>query len=142
MSVNKLLTFINCYKVIHSHFDPVLYSQPKQVLMSFLDADGTFLPGVESAIGVFPKWSRTFAEFSEFRETDKSLKHEWRSIKRSKLSHMSCWHWCSMLVSYTRGAWVAGSSPFNVINFLSLNSLHCHCLLIKVFKISFYEIFG
>ena len=26
--------------------------------------------------GVFPKWSRTFAEFTEFRETDKSLKHE------------------------------------------------------------------
>ena len=31
-------------------------------------------------IGVFPKWSRTFAEFSEFRETDKSLKHELGSI--------------------------------------------------------------
>ena len=28
----------------------------------------------------FPKWSRTFAEFSEFRETDKSLKHELGSI--------------------------------------------------------------
>ena len=30
--------------------------------------------------GVFPKWSRTPAEFSEFRETDKSLKHELGSI--------------------------------------------------------------
>ena len=30
--------------------------------------------------GVFPKWSRTFAEFSEFRETDKSPKHELGSI--------------------------------------------------------------
>ena len=27
-------------------------------------------------VGVFPKWSRNFIEFSEFRETDKSLKHE------------------------------------------------------------------
>ena len=33
--------------------------------------------------GVFPKWSRTFIEFSdfsEFRESDKSLKHELDSI--------------------------------------------------------------
>ena len=32
--------------------------------------------GVPWYNGVFLKWSRTFAEFSEFRETDKSLKHE------------------------------------------------------------------
>ena len=25
---------------------------------------------------IFPKWSRTFIEFSEFGETEKSLKHE------------------------------------------------------------------
>ena len=31
-------------------------------------------------IGVFPKCSRTFAEFSEFRETDKSMKHELGSV--------------------------------------------------------------
>ena len=31
-------------------------------------------------IWVFPKWNRTFAEFSEFTETDKSLKHELGSI--------------------------------------------------------------
>ena len=31
-------------------------------------------------IGVNPKWSRTFIEFSEFRESDKSLKHELGSI--------------------------------------------------------------
>ena len=33
--------------------------------------------------GVFPKWSRTFLEFSEFgefRESDKSLRHEMGSI--------------------------------------------------------------
>ena len=39
-------------------------------------------------MGVFPKWSRTFIEFSEFskfRESDKSLKHELGSIKRSCL---------------------------------------------------------
>ena len=26
--------------------------------------------------GVYPKWSRTFIEFSKFRESDKSLKNE------------------------------------------------------------------
>ena len=34
---------------------------------------------VFSAFGVFPKWSRIFTEFndfSKFRETDKSLRHE------------------------------------------------------------------
>ena len=31
-------------------------------------------------IGVFPKWIRTFIEFSEFRESDKSLKYELGSI--------------------------------------------------------------
>ena len=65
-------------------------------------------------IGVFPKWSRTFAEL---RENDKSLKHKLGSIKRSNVSHVSCWRRGSMLVSYTRSGWVAGSSPFNVINF-------------------------
>ena len=93
--------------------------------------------------GVFPKWSRTFAEFSDFRETDKSLKHELDQFK-DPVSHMCLagtvvapWslaqevaglspfkdHCCgSMLVSYTRDGWVAGSSPFNVMIFLSLNS--------------------
>ena len=33
-----------------------------------------------SNIGVFPKWSRTFIEFSEFRESDNSLQHELGSI--------------------------------------------------------------
>ena len=40
--------------------------------------------------GVFPKWSRTFIEFSEFseiREFDKSLKHELGSLK-DLVSHM------------------------------------------------------
>ena len=32
----------------------------------------------EVTIGVFPKWSRTF---TEFRESDRSLKHELGSIK-------------------------------------------------------------
>ena len=30
--------------------------------------------------GVFSKWSRTFSEFSEFRESEESLKHELGSI--------------------------------------------------------------
>ena len=33
-----------------------------------------------SFIGVFSKWSRTFIEFSEFRESEESLKHELGSI--------------------------------------------------------------
>ena len=32
------------------------------------------------ANGVFPKWNVTFTEFREFRETDKSLKHELGSV--------------------------------------------------------------
>ena len=47
----------------------------------------------EADIWVFPNWSRTFIEFndfSEFRESDKSLKHKLGSIQRSCLSHMSC----------------------------------------------------
>ena len=50
-------------------------------------------------IGVFPKWSRTFIEFSE---SDKSQKHELGSILRSCLLHVSCWHYGSIPVSYTR----------------------------------------
>ena len=30
--------------------------------------------------GVFPKWSKTFIEFSEFTESDKSLKHKLGSV--------------------------------------------------------------
>ena len=38
---------------------------------------------------------------------------------------MSCWHCGSILVSYTRGGWVAGWSPFTMNKyFLSLNSLN------------------
>ena len=40
----------------------------------------------------FLKWSRTFIEFndfSEFRESDKSLKQKLGSILRSYLSHVS-----------------------------------------------------
>ena len=36
--------------------------------------------GMDAINGVFPKWSRTFTEFSEFRETDKSLMHGLGSI--------------------------------------------------------------
>ena len=34
-----------------------------------------------------------FSEFSEFRESDKSLKHELGSIERSSLLPVSCWRW-------------------------------------------------
>ena len=54
-------------------------------------------------------------EFTEFRESNKSLKHELDSISRSCLSHVSYLHCGTILVFYTRGGWVAGSSPFTVI---------------------------
>ena len=61
-----------------------------------------------------------FTEFSEFRESDKSLKHEFGSIERYCPSHVLCWRCSSMLVSHTRGGW--GSNPFAVMAiFLSLN---------------------
>ena len=54
---------------------------------------------------VFPKWSRTFIEFSdfsEFREFDKSLKHELGSIKfKDSVSRMCLAG--TVVVSYIRG---------------------------------------
>ena len=44
----------------------------------------------ETLSEVFRKWNRTFIEFSEFRESDKSLKHDLGSI----LLHVSYWDWC------------------------------------------------
>ena len=46
----------------------------------------------------------------EFTEFNKSLKHELGSIERSRLLHVSCRCIGSILVSYTRGSWVAGSN--------------------------------
>ena len=74
-------------------------------------------------------------EFGEFRETDKSLKHELGSNLRSRLSHVSCWRCGSILVSHRRGG---RFEPFycNDKYFVSLNSpnavkhlgkkLHCN----------------
>ena len=50
-----------------------------------------------------------FSKVSEFRKSDKSLKHALESVQIFGLSHMSCWHCGSMLVSYTRGC---GFEPF------------------------------
>ena len=65
--------------------------------------------------GVFPKWSRTFAEFSEFRETDKSLKHEFGLNFKDPISQ-KCLAGTVVACQFLtpRGGWVAGSSPFNV----------------------------
>ena len=51
--------------------------------------------------GVFSKWSRTFIEFSEFRESEKSLKHELGSILGSALLPVSLWSSGIIFVSYT-----------------------------------------
>ena len=88
--------------------------------------------------GVFLKWSRTFVEFCEFRETDKSLKHE----LGFNLLHVSYWHCGSMLVSYRRAGWVAFSSPFNVIYFLSMNSPNSVKNIYEKLHCSQYEFHG
>ena len=44
-----------------------------------------------------------FSEFSAVRESDKSPKHELGWIYGSCLSHVSCWRYDSILVSYTMG---------------------------------------
>ena len=65
--------------------------------------------------GVFPKWSRTFTEFSEFREIDNHWSMNWAWFK-DPVSHMC-------LAGTVEASWsltqeVAGSSPFTVmINF-------------------------
>ena len=49
----------------------------KYILHQMTTSD--FKKGIKENNGVLPKWSRTFIEFSEFskfRESDKSLKHE------------------------------------------------------------------
>ena len=61
---------------------------------------------------VFPKWSRTFAEFSEFRESDKSLKHELGSIERFEFSHVSCWHYGSILAGLSHSTVVTIVTEF------------------------------
>ena len=59
------------------------------------------------------------SKLSEFRKSEKSLKHKLESIWRSCLSHVTYWHCGSILVSYTRDH---KFQPFNWQIFLSLNS--------------------
>ena len=54
-------------------------------------------------------------EFTEFSKSDKLLKQELGSVQRSCLSHVSCWCCGNILLSYTRGGWMASSTPFNVM---------------------------
>ena len=71
--------------------------------------------------GVFPKLSRTFSEFSEFRESDKSLKHELGSIYKDPVSHMCLV--AAVVASWSLTQEVAGSSPFTVISNILANSV-------------------
>ena len=81
-------------------------------------------------IGVFPKWSRTFIKFSEFVESDKSLKQEQRW--RDPVSHVCLAGAVVASLSLTQE--VAGSSPFTVMtNILSLNLLNS----VKTFRNNF-----
>ena len=70
---------------------------------------------MQKNIAVFLNWSRTFIEFSEFREwreSDKSLKHELGSTLRS------CLHMClagTVGTSLSLTQEVASSSPYAVM---------------------------
>ena len=55
-----------------------------------------------------------FTEFSKFRESDISLKHELGSIK-CPVSHKFFAGTVVASWSYTRGGWVAGLNPSNVM---------------------------
>ena len=65
---------------------------------------------IVGGIGVFPKWSRTFIEFSKFRESDKSV--TWARCT----DHVS--HMClagAVVASGSPTQEVVGSSPFTVM---------------------------
>ena len=66
----------------------------------------------------FPQIEQVFTEFSEITEA-------WIGLSISScFSPVSCWHCGSILVSYPRGCWVAGSSPSTVMtNIFSLTSV-------------------
>ena len=46
-------------------------------------------------IGVFSQWSGTFIEFSEFRESEESLKHEMGSVKHLEKTPITWSNICS-----------------------------------------------
>ena len=58
--------------------------------------------------GVFPKWGKTFTEFSEFKETDSHWSMYWAWFK-DPVSHMCL---AGAAVSYTKSGWVPCLSPF------------------------------
>ena len=79
------------------------------------------------ANGVFPKWSRTsieFNEFSKFRESEKSLKHDLGLIQLSSHLAVSLWHSGRISVSHTGNSGFEYSNLLKIILFLSLNSLN------------------
>ena len=64
--------------------------------------------------GVFSKWSRTFIKFSqfrEFRESEKSLRHELGSVQGSALLTVALWLSGTVSVSYTGGPRFQPSYP-------------------------------
>ena len=68
--------FVQSPSHLSNHQD-VLGSIPSFVLLTFFFA----LPAqTYDDNGVFPKWGRTFTEINEFRESEKSLKHELGSV--------------------------------------------------------------
>ena len=59
--------------------------------MLFIRRKQQYLVFDSEIIGVFSKWSGTFIDFSEFRESEESLKHEFGSVKGSALLPVSLW---------------------------------------------------
>ena len=63
--------------------------------------------------GVFPKWSRILQIQGNWWITE-----AWIGLNlKIWLSHVSSWHCGNMLFSHTRGGYVRGSNPFNVIKY-------------------------
>ena len=74
--------------------------------------------------GIFSKLSGTFIEFSKFRESEESLKHELGSVWRSALLHVSLWSSGNISVSYTGDPGFHLHNPhFWFLIFMSLNSV-------------------
>ena len=61
--------------------------------------------------GIFPTW----AELPLNSANSANLINHWSM--NWTISHVSCWQCGGILVSYTRGGWVAGSSPFTVMKY-------------------------
>ena len=62
-----------CLVMLHQYKPPLVnFSRDSSLTIQCVKA----IHGFQFVQWGFPKWGRTFMEFTEFRESDKSLKHE------------------------------------------------------------------